>query len=74
VLLCSGSTSALPVDCYVWGQANTGLTDRDLIDLCRPLASVPYVPVPLLPHDRHACRGEAPDLVRYKSLMLCDYK
>lgn len=45
-LLCSGSTSAQPVDCYTWGQTNTGLTDRDLIDLCQPVASVPYAPVP----------------------------
>ena len=46
VRLCSGSTSAQPVDCYAWGQANTLLSDADLIDLCQPLASVPYVPVP----------------------------
>jgi hypothetical protein len=46
VRLCSGSTTAQPVDCYTWGQKNTGLTDRDLIDLCQPVASVPYVPVP----------------------------
>lgn len=45
VRLCSGSTSTQPVDCYTWGQMNTALTDRDLIDLCQPVASVPYVPV-----------------------------
>ena len=44
--LCSGSTSTQPVDCYTWGQTNTALTDRDLIDLCQPVASLPYVPVP----------------------------
>jgi len=44
--LCSGSTSAQPVDCFTWGRANMALTDVDLIDLCQPVASVPYVPLP----------------------------
>lgn len=44
VRLCSGSTSAAPIDCFEWGRTNTMLPDRDLIDLCRPVVSVPYLP------------------------------
>jgi hypothetical protein len=44
VRLCSGSTSAAPVDCYAWGEANTYLSDHDLVDLCLPAALYPYPP------------------------------
>jgi hypothetical protein len=36
--LCRGSDSAAPVACYQWGKSNALVTDRDLIDLCAPIA------------------------------------
>lgn len=43
VRLCSGSTSAAPVDCYAGGQTTTRLTDAELVDLCLPVG-LPYAP------------------------------
>jgi hypothetical protein len=37
VRLCSGSTSAAPVDCYAGGQTTTRLTDSQLVELCLPV-------------------------------------
>lgn len=42
VRLCSGSTSAAPVDCYAGGQTTTRLADADLVDLCLPVGLYPY--------------------------------
>lgn len=42
VRLCSGSTSAAPVDCFAGGQTTTRLTDTDLVDLCLPVGLYPY--------------------------------
>lgn len=44
VRLCSGSTSAAPVDCFAGGQTTTRLTDTDLVELCLPVALYPYPP------------------------------
>jgi hypothetical protein len=44
VRLCTGSTSAAPVDCYAGGQTTTRLTDVDLVDLCLPVGLYPYPP------------------------------
>ncbi|HEX3482220.1 MAG TPA: hypothetical protein VHT91_44700 [Kofleriaceae bacterium] len=44
VRLCSGSTSAAPVDCYAGGQTTTRLTDADLVELCLPVGLYPYPP------------------------------
>ncbi len=45
--LCRGSDSAAPVACYQWGKANALVTDRDLIELCAPIAV--WAPAPALP-------------------------
>jgi len=42
VRLCSGSTSAAPVDCFAGGQTTTRLTDTDLVELCLPVGLYPY--------------------------------
>jgi hypothetical protein len=42
VRLCTGSTSAAPVDCYAGGQTTTRLTDTELVELCLPVALYPY--------------------------------
>jgi hypothetical protein len=44
VRLCSGSTSASPVDCYAGGQTTTRLTDVELVELCLPVGLYPYPP------------------------------
>jgi hypothetical protein len=44
VVLCRGSTSSTPIDCFETGEDETMLADNDLIALCSPVATLAFTP------------------------------